>query len=314
MWPYDHIRADTREPNIIKKIYKDITTQIVSVNDMLTWQHQTSGVATLEGTLISGLITKARVDIENYIWRDITQTVYQAYYDLSDISALASNLRLLVNRAPILDVKNIEKIEYLDGTGTWVNFDFGTALSISGLYTNVTNRLEGRDWASIFFLSEPAYDQSRTNGYKIRVTFNCGYDYIQTGACTLNYNAVTGLVTVTTPKASIPANDQVTISGTGVSSTLFDGTYDITIKSLTSFTYQIATGLSLTTAPGTFTTIPNDVNLIPEGLKIAIKEIVSASYLNRGDVLMDAYDVSHIPASTRSMLDSEFSVGRTVLE
>lgn len=314
MWPYDHIRTYKQEPIIVKKIYKDKTTQIVSVNDILTWQHQTSGVATLEGTLISGLITKARTDVENYIWRDITQAVYQAYFDISDISALAANLKLVLPRAPILDILNIQKIEYLDSTGSWVNFDFGTALGVPGLYTNVTNRLEERDWASVFFLKAPPYDQSKTNGYKIRVTFNCGYDYIQSGACSLSYNNTTGLVTVTIPQASIPINDQVTIAGTGVSASLYDGTYDIKILSLTSFTYQLSAGLSLPSATGTYTTIPNDVNTIPEGLIIAIKEIVSASYLNRGDVLMDAYDTSHIPSGTRSMLDSEFSVGRTVLE
>ena len=314
MWPYDHIRPDTREPNIVKKIYKDTTTQIVTVSDILTWQHQTAGVATLEGTLISGLITKAITNVEKYIWRDITQAVYQAYYDLNDISALASNLKLIIPRSPILDVLNIQKIEYLDVNGNWVNYDFGTALGIPGLYTNVTNRLEQRDWASIFFLSEPAYDQSRTNGYKMRVTFSCGYDYIQSGNVSLSYNNTTGLVTATISKANIPVNDQVTISGTGVSATLYNGTYDITQTSLTSFTYQLSAGLNLPVATGTYTTVPNDVNDIPESLIIAIKEIVSASYLNRGDVLMDAYDVSHIPASTRSMLDSEYSVGRTVLE
>lgn len=312
MLPYGHIRADVRKPNIVKKIYKDITTQIISVNDILTWQHQTAGVATLEGTLISGLITKARENVEKYIWRDITRAVYEAYYDLNDVSALAANLKLIVPMSPILDILNIQKIEYLDGTGNWVNFDFGTALGIPGLYTNVTNRLEGRDWASIFFLSEPPYDQSRTNGYKIKVTFSVGYDYIQSGSGNFSYNPTTGIVTVTHSKADIPVNDQVTISGTGVSATLYDGTYDITIVSLTSFTYQIATGLTLPAATGTYTTIPNDVNVIPEVIKTAIKMTTAAAYLNRGDILEDAS--GYIPEAAKQQLDSEYSVGRTVLK
>lgn len=306
--------SDVRKPEIVKKIYKDTLTQLVSVNDILTWQHQTAGVASLEGTLITGLITKARENIENYCWIDISQAVYQAYYDLSDINALAATLKLILPRAPILDPLNIQKIEYLDPTGVWDTFNCGTSLGIPGLYTNVTIRLEGRNWASIYFLNPPQYDTARTNAYKIRVTFNAGYDYVQSGTVSLSYNSITGLVTATTANASIPIDDQVTISGTGVSASGYDGNYPINNLSLTSFTYQLATGLSLPLAAGTFTTVPNYANIIPQGLIVAIKEIVSASYLNRGDVLMDAYDVSHIPASTRSMLDGEYSVGRTVLD
>jgi hypothetical protein len=268
---------DTRKPIIVKKIYKDITSTLVSVSDVLTWQHQTPGVATLEGTLISGLITKARENIEKYCWIDITQAVYQAYFDLSDISALAATLKLILPRSPILDPLNVQKIEYLDPTGIWDTFSYGTALGIDGLYSNVTIRLEPRNWASVYFINPPSYDVSQTNAYKIRVTFNAGYDYVQTGTVTLAYNNSTGLVTVTIPQASIPAGDQVTISGTGVSATLYNGTYSITSLSLTQFTYQLPAGLNLPAASGTFTTVPNSVNIIPQGLITAIKEIVSAS-------------------------------------
>lgn len=173
----------TLTPLITQRTIKDITTLPVSVLECVQWQNQQNAVAAQQGALITDLILTAREMIEKYCWIDITPATYQALFDISPWGLegiYSNNIRLVLQRAPIFSTANITLIEYLDDTGAWVTFDVGNALSIAGLFDNVTERIEALQWATLYFNQAPMFD-ARTNAYKIRVTFFCGYDFSKNG-------------------------------------------------------------------------------------------------------------------------------------
>jgi hypothetical protein len=301
-------------PKIINRTAKDTSTLPISIIQGVNWNNQTPGVATFQSDIYTGLIQTAREIVEKYTWLDLTQATYQAYYDLSRyglFDLFIANLRLGLNKAPIFNINNILTIEYLDqNTGAWDLFDMGTAEGQPGLYANVTERQEPNTWASLYFINPPPWANT-INAYKARVTFTAGFDWPYTGTCTLSYNSTTGIVTAIAP-VNLLNNNNMTITITGAT----QGAYNVNGKALTSinnttFTYQLATGLSITPDTGSYASQPSNIYTMPFTLGTTIKEIVAYSYSTRGDVpsgeTLNGYPV---PAGTKAKLDL-FSVSRT---
>lgn len=155
------------------------TDLIVSVNEMGLWLNLSASLITKYTTLITGLIKTAVENIEKYTWLSLRLTRYLAYYELPSYhSFFEGNLKLTLERTPILELDDITKIEYLDSNDVWVEFSRGSE-DATGLFKNVTEKLEQRQWTSIYF-KEAIPFQDRVNAYKIRITFNAGWDVSET--------------------------------------------------------------------------------------------------------------------------------------
>jgi hypothetical protein len=166
-------------PNI-SKITNISEELIVSVNEFGAWKNLSPSAITAQEDLIEDLILTATEAIENYTWISLRYKTFESYYDLTSLdfySFVRARLKLGLQRSPILKLENITKIEYLDND-VWVEFNKGS-MTIDGLYNNVTEKHEQRQWASIYFKEEIPF-QDRCNAYKIRVTYNAGYDPIET--------------------------------------------------------------------------------------------------------------------------------------
>ncbi len=166
-------------PNITKKIAID-DTPIVSASDLGQWLNLSSSAITAHQTLLESLIATATETIEDYSWITLWRTTYEAYYQLSSStfsSVCCGRSKLALERSPIHDLSDITKIEYLDND-VWVEFDRGT-MSIDGLYENTTEKQEQGKYASIYFREEVPFE-CRKNAYKIRVTFDAGFDSAET--------------------------------------------------------------------------------------------------------------------------------------
>jgi len=312
MYPYS---LKPIEPEIVNPIAKDKSTLVVSVADAVQWNNQTTGVAAFQASFYTHLINTAREIVESYIWRDLTQCTYQAYYDLARygiFNMFYSNLRLVMNRSPIFNINNIQLIEYLDSNGNWDTFAIGTADTAPGLYANVTERMEKNQWASLYFVNPPAWVDT-LNTYKARITFNCGYDWSYSGTVNLSYNNSTGLVTCTTPAANLLNNNGMTCTISSVGQAAYSGTFAIKVISNTVFTYQLTPRLNLVPYTGNYVSTPNSLYTVPETIITAIKNIVAFNYARRGDESssenIDGYPV---PPGTRALLDS-YNIGKTQL-
>jgi hypothetical protein len=146
---------------------------IVSVSEMGTWLNLSSSAITAHTALLTELIKSATELAEEYTWLSIRETTYEAYFEVDSISLLC-DLGLKLERSPILDLDNITKIEYLNSSGGWTEFDRGTK-TIDGLYENTTEIKTRNKWATIYFVTDPNFDK-RYYAYKIRVTFTAGWD------------------------------------------------------------------------------------------------------------------------------------------
>lgn len=166
-------------PNITKLI--DVSQElIVSVEECGKWLNLSSSSILKNNDILESLIKSTTEIIEDYTWLSLRQKTFEAYYDLGNYlftDFVNGNLKLNLERSPILELENITKIEYLDND-QWVEFDRG-AMTIEGLYDNVTEKLEQRKWASIKFRENVPF-QGRCNAYKIRNTFISGYDPVET--------------------------------------------------------------------------------------------------------------------------------------
>jgi hypothetical protein len=168
-------------PNITKLVTVS-QELIVSVQDAGTWLNLSPSAITMQNDLLEELIKTTTEIIEDYTWLSLRQKTFEAYYDLQSylFSQFANgNLKLRLERSPILSLENITKIEYL-ANDIWNEFDRGT-MTIDGLYENTTEKLEQRQWASIMFKENVPFED-RCNAYKIRVTFTSGYDPTETEA------------------------------------------------------------------------------------------------------------------------------------
>ena len=131
---------------------------IVSVSEMGTWLNLSPSAISVHTDLLTELIKSATELIENYTWLSIRRIAYEAYFDLDDLSYfLCGDLGLRLDQAPILDLDDISKIEYLNSSGTWTEFDRGTK-TINGLYDYTTEIKEKMNWATIYFIVDPDYD------------------------------------------------------------------------------------------------------------------------------------------------------------
>jgi len=162
-------------PNITRKIDIDETAIITPalVGQQL---NLASGLVTKNTVLIQQYIDTAIEQVEKYSWLSLRRTTYVSEFTLpSDMfySFINGDLKLSLERSPILALADITKIEYLNSSGVYVEFDRG-ALTSEGLYLNVTEKIEQRDWASIYFITSVPYD-TRINAYKIKVTFVAGF-------------------------------------------------------------------------------------------------------------------------------------------
>ena len=164
------------DPTISKRI-SFIEDPILTPAEVGLWLNLPAGIIAKNTTLIETLIKTVTDVVQNYTWLRLQRTVYEANF-LLDYTYWgyfwANKLKLILNRAPILTLADISKIEYLDETTQdYVEFDRG-AMTASGLYENVTEKSEQRGWASIYTKEEIPYD-TRFNAYKIKVTFTAGF-------------------------------------------------------------------------------------------------------------------------------------------
>lgn len=167
----------------MRKISPNITNVIsVATDTILTpakvgsWLNLPPGIITKNTDLINDLINTTISVVENYSWLSLKRTTFEANFDLSSdsfTSFLNGDLKLSLERSPILSLSDITKIEYLNADGVYVEFDRG-ALTSEGLYENVTEAKEKRGWASILFRENVPFD-IRLNTYKIKVTFVAGF-------------------------------------------------------------------------------------------------------------------------------------------
>jgi len=165
--------------NIITSISNAL---IVSVEDMGKWLNLAPSAITMQQDMLSELIVMATELVENYTWVNLRRKTIEAYYllDCDCFCGLCNGfVELILNRSPLLSTDDITKIEYLSNNG-WVEFDRGT-MTISGLYENTTENIDIRNWGSIYF-REPIEYQDRLNAYKVRVTYNSGFDPVDTTA------------------------------------------------------------------------------------------------------------------------------------
>lgn len=173
----------TISPDITKVIAIDTTNPIVTPAEIGEWLNLSTGMVTKFNDMIQGLIDSTVTAIENYSWLYLRRTTFEAHFELgcnSFNSVLHGNTKLILQRAPILALADITKIEYLDTDGTYTEFDRGT-LASEGLYENTSEKKEQGDYASIYFKEEVPFDTSRLNSYKIKVTFIAGFTTPGTG-------------------------------------------------------------------------------------------------------------------------------------
>lgn len=163
-------------PNITKPI-DIVTTPLITPEKAGKWLNLSAGMIILNKTILEDLIKTVTEVVSDYSWLNLRRTTYEAFYDLSSSlfsSFLGGSIKLSLERSPIIALADITKIEYLDTDGTWTEFDKGS-VTISGLYENVTEKIEQRDWASVYFRESVPFDETRYNAYKIKITFISGY-------------------------------------------------------------------------------------------------------------------------------------------
>lgn len=152
-------------------------TTIITPSEVGDWLNLSSAMVAAQTDLITRLIDTAVEVVENYAWIDLRRKTYRADFDLAYTlftGFLDGYLKLSLERSPILVESDIGTIEYLDDEGEYVTFDKGT-LTVDGLYDNVTEKREQRQWASVYFRETVSFDSSRINAYKIRITFDAGF-------------------------------------------------------------------------------------------------------------------------------------------
>lgn len=163
-------------PNITKPI-AIVATPLITPEKAGKWLNLSAGMIVLNKTILEDLIKTVTEVVSDYSWLNLRRTTYEAFYDLSSslfLSFLGGTTKLSLERSPIIALADITKIEYLDTDGTWTEFVKGS-MTIAGLYENVTEKIEQRDWASVYFREGVDFDDTRYNAYKIKITFISGY-------------------------------------------------------------------------------------------------------------------------------------------
>ena len=163
-------------PNITLPI-SVVEAPILTPAEVGAWLNLPAGIITKNTALINGLILTTTQVVEKYTWLTLQRTTFEAFFDLSQTffdSFIDGNLKLSLERSPILALADITKIEYLNSSGVYVEFDKGSLLS-EGIYENVTEAKEQRQWASIYFKESVPFDDAEINAYKIKVTFVSGF-------------------------------------------------------------------------------------------------------------------------------------------
>jgi len=163
------------KPLITKKTDID-QTPILTASEVGLWLNIPAGLLVKNTALIESLIKTVTDVVQNYTWLRLQRTTFEAEFSLDSCGFgyfLSGDLKLLLERSPIVALSDIEKIEYLNESGVYVEFDRG-AMTSAGLYENVTEKQEQRGWASVYLDEAIPYD-SRYNAYKIRITFTAGF-------------------------------------------------------------------------------------------------------------------------------------------
>lgn len=153
----------------------------VSVNEIGEWLNISPDGITAHTNLITDLIKSVVDIIQDYTWYDINRKSYISYFEFFDNGFFSGLVKLVLNKAPIIALTDITKVEYLDSTGTWINYDFGTASSADGLFANVNIKKELQGWASLY-LKNTFLLSSEYNVYRVRVTYQTGYDLTTTNS------------------------------------------------------------------------------------------------------------------------------------
>lgn len=163
-------------PNITNPI-NIVQTPILTPAQVGAWLNLSSGMVIKNTYLINDLIKTTTEVVEKYTWLSLRRTTFEAFFDLGSEgfnSFVDGNLKLSLERSPIIALSDITKIEYLNENGVYAEFDKG-ALTSEGLYENVTEAKEQRGWVSIYFRESISFDSTRINAYKIKVTFVSGF-------------------------------------------------------------------------------------------------------------------------------------------
>lgn len=142
----------------------------VTAEQLGGWLNLASGSITKNAEKLQSSIDAAIQLIENYIWFALRRHTYRALYY---VNSYADSAMFLLQRAPILSLDSITKIEYLENN-IYVVFDRGS-MTAEGLYTNSTeNKIPGK-WANVYVERLPLF-QDRTAAIKFRIEFQAGYD------------------------------------------------------------------------------------------------------------------------------------------
>jgi hypothetical protein len=164
-------------PEITKIIEKD-NRMLLTVSECVSWMLLSPSYETYHKTIIEDLIKMAQEITEKYTWLSLTPTIFEAYYDLKQAdfySYFQGNQKLFIQRAPMFDEHDVIKIEYLNDNSIWTEFTAEFPETAPGLYTNLSVKKEQRGWYSIYFVEAIQFN-FRINAYKMRITFNAGYD------------------------------------------------------------------------------------------------------------------------------------------
>lgn len=152
-------------------------TPILTKEEVGLWLNLSAGLILKNTTIIEGLIKTVTDVVQNYTWLRLQRTTFEAEFSLDYCYwgfFISGDLKLMLERSPIITLSDISKIEYLNESGVYVEFDRGSMTS-DGLYENTTEKEEQRGWASVYTREAIPFDNTRFNAYKIRITFTAGF-------------------------------------------------------------------------------------------------------------------------------------------
>jgi len=150
---------------------------ILTKEEVGLWLNLPAGIIAKNTLLIESLVKTVTDVVQNYTWLRLQRTTFEAEFSLDYCYwgyFISGNLKLMLERSPIIALSDIEKIEYLNEDGVYVEFDRG-AMTTAGLYENTTEKQEQRGWASVYTREAIPFDNTRYNAYKIRITFVAGF-------------------------------------------------------------------------------------------------------------------------------------------
>ena len=296
--------------NIADRIEQtNITENLIStVNQCAEYLNLGTDGASYHSELLTNLIKTAQRCIENYLWYDLNNKTYIAYFNLSSLS---ENDEFKLKKAPIFNISDIVKIEYLNSSNVWTEITKGNEILEGQIYQNI-NIKKDLIGHTIIKIKADYVLSDEEDVYNFRITFKTGYS--------LTANSSTFTVTIASPAVvtinnhGLKTGDNVMLSTMGSLPTGLLPNVNYWVIHINANTFNLA--LSLENAlmnvkintSGTQNgvhSLANQNNPVPDDLKNAIKETVAFNYLNRSENFV-------IPDSVKVKIDS-YSIAKTVV-